>query len=111
MSTSETYSNNPYDPTSAHPVGAQLASSAYDLLLRMNALGMVITDNGAVIPPEVQKAMEALFVVLAGGNIKVDVTQRGNPDIIAELKTKLATAIADSNAINGAAGTYLVASA
>jgi hypothetical protein len=48
-----------------------------------------------------------LHEVLAGGNVEIKVTQRGNPDLVAELNRRAAEGQEEANKINELAGYYV----
>lgn len=89
-------------------VGYQLASQTYGYVMRTLELGAVVGPIGKMeINPALKPVIEALNIVLAGGEVKFDVLQRGNPDIINELNRRLAAGMVEANTINEKAGYYV----
>lgn len=100
--------SNPNNPQGPRVVAANLAVSANDYLMRLQELGAVQDNNGdLVLAPELRPVLDALHAVLAGGQVSLTITSRGNPDIINELNRRLEQANRDANTINKAAGFYL----
>jgi len=58
--------------------------------------------------PELRPLIEAAHHVLAGGAVEVEITRRGNPDIVRELGEMRARVVQDSAAINSAIGLHFV---
>lgn len=91
-------------------VGYNLASQAYDYLMRIINLGLISGPIGEMeLNPYVKPVIEALHTVLAGGEVELVVKNRGNPDIIRELNRRLEEAGKEANEINKKAGYYVTA--
>lgn len=91
-------------------VGLNVASSLAEYLMRIQELGAVEGEDGALmISPEVLPVLHAIHHVLAGGTVEVRIAQRGNPDIFNELNRRVEQVGREANAINKAAGFYLTA--
>lgn len=89
-------------------VGQNLASQISEYLMRVQELGAFEGPEGGLeISEDIKPVMEALHHVLAGGAVEFKITQRGNPDIVAELNRRAKQASDEGNAINKAAGFYL----
>lgn len=96
--------------TGPRTVGYQLASQTYEYLMRLIDLGIFEGAVGEMtLNPTVQPILTALHQVLSGGEVKIEVVHRGNPDIINELNSRLADAGTESNEINKKAGYYVTA--
>jgi hypothetical protein len=102
--------SSPNNPNGPRVIAANLAVSAHEYLMRLQELGAMQDNSGdLVFAPEVRPVLEALHTVLAGGQVTLNIVNRGNPDIINELNRRLDQANRDANAINRAAGFYLTA--
>lgn len=101
-----------YSPDDPMLVSYPLARSAYEYMMRMKELGALEGDLGRMhLLPALQPLMDAIHVVLAGGAVEVNVTQRGNPDIIRELSEMFERGSTDANYINEKSGYYVTAGA
>lgn len=91
-------------------VGYQLSSKTFEYLMRSIDLGAFEGPIGEMgMPPELKKVVEAMHHVLAGGEVKVEVVHRGNPDIVNELNRTLDEGMREANEINKKAGYYVTA--
>jgi len=91
-------------------VGHVLAYKLNEMMYRLNELGLSFDGAGtATINPELGPVVDALFHVLAGGEVEVTVKHRGNPDIVRELEQRLADGLAEANEINTNVGFYMTA--
>ncbi len=91
-------------------VSYQLTQSAYDYLMRAIGLGVYEGPIGDMkIAKDMEPVLEALHTVLSGGSVKVEVVQRGSPDIKRELDERMAQMGRDSNEINAKSGYYVTA--
>ena len=91
-------------------VGYQLASKTYEYLMRVVDLGAFEGPIGEMnLPPDLQKALEAVHTILAGGEVEFKVVHRGNPDIVNELNRRLSDGMREANEINAKAGYYVTA--
>ena len=98
-----TYSSD--DPTL---VTYPLARSAYEYIMRLKELGALEGALGSMtILPALQPVVAAIHTGLAGGAVKIEVTQRANPDIVRELNEMLAQGQKDANYINEKSGYYV----
>ena len=98
-----TYSSD--DPTL---VSYPLARSSYEYIMRLKDLGALEGALGSMtILPALQPVVEAIHTILAGGAVNITVTQRGNPDIVRELKEMLERGQKDANFINEKSGYYV----
>jgi hypothetical protein len=89
-------------------VGYQLASHIYQYLMRAVDLGFLDGPIGQMkINPGLLPILDAASQVLAGGEVKIEITHRGNPDIVHELNRLLQEGLDESNTINEKAGFYL----
>jgi hypothetical protein len=90
------------------PISYTIPLAALEYILRMNDLGLI---EGAIgdqkLNPDVDPIISALHNVLAGGEVQVTITRKGNPDIVRRLGAMLAEANAASNQINKSAGFYV----
>ena len=64
-----------------------------------------------MISEELQPAIRALHIVLAGGRVEVSELERGNPDVRAELDRRVLDGLAEASELNKRAGFYLSAGA
>jgi hypothetical protein len=102
-----TYSSD--DPTL---VTYPLARSSYEYIMRLKELGAIEGALGSMtVMPELQPIVDAIHTVLAGGAVKIEVTQRPNPDIVRELNDMLAQGQKDANYINEKSGYYVTIAA
>jgi hypothetical protein len=93
------------DPTL---VSYPLARSAYEYMMRLKDLGAVEGALGQMgLLPELKPVIDAIHVILAGGEVSIDVKRRGNPDIIHELEEMFAKGQSDANYINEKSGYYV----
>ncbi|MGK3990162.1 hypothetical protein WME99_44370 [Sorangium sp. So ce136] len=91
-------------------VAYNITRSGYEYLMRLIDLGIVEGMLGAMdLSPQVKEIFEALHVVAAGGDVKIEIKSRGNPDIVHELQRRIEQAGRDANEINAKAGYYLTA--
>lgn len=91
-------------------VSYNLATHTYEYIMRMVNLGVFEGPLGDMKPTEqVAKVLEALHQVVAGGEVKIEVVHRGNPDILNDLNRIVREALAESNEINKKAGFYFTA--
>lgn len=98
-----TYSTD--DPTL---VSYPLARSAYEYIMRMKELGALEGALGHMtLLPAMEPIVAAIHTILAGGAVTVEVTQRGNPDIINQLNAMFAQGSKDANTINEKSGYYV----
>jgi hypothetical protein len=89
-------------------VGYQLASESYEYMMRALDLGAFEGPIGDMkLTPQVKAILEAMHHVLAGGEVKIEVVHRGNPDIVNELNRRLAAGLDEANEINKKAGFYV----
>lgn len=90
-------------------VGLQLTESTHAYITRCLELGALEGTLGDMkVTPELAAILQALHAVLAGGKVNVQVESQGNPDVFNELNGRLEAAGRDANAINTAAGYYVV---
>lgn len=102
-----TYSSD--DPTL---VSYPLARSAYEYMMRLKDLGAVEGALGNMsLLPELKPVIDAIHVILAGGEVSIDVKKRGNPDIIHELEEMFDRGQKDANFINEKSGYYVTVGA
>lgn len=102
----------PSYPSNVGPtlVSYQLTSSAYEYIMRVVGLGAFEGTIGDMkLSEDLKPVVDALHAVLAGGSVKIEVTQRGSPDIKRELDERLAQMGRDSNEINTKSGYYVTA--
>lgn len=93
------------DPTL---VSYPLARSAYEYMMRLKELGAVEGALGHMsLLPALEPIIAAIHTILAGGSVEVQVTQRGNPDIVHELEEMFQQGQADANFINEKSGYYV----
>ncbi len=93
------------DPTL---VSYPLARSTYEYMMRLKELGAVEGALGKMsLLPELKPVIDAIHVILAGGEVSVDVKKRGNPDIIHELEEMFDQGQKDANFINEKSGYYV----
>lgn len=86
------------------------AVSMLEYILKAKELGAFSGPIGDMtVNPYLEPVLRALHEVLAGGQVKVEITQRGNPDIVHKLNEMAAKATADSNDINKKSGYYVTA--
>ena len=98
-------------PGNPRLVGLQLTESTHAYITRCLDLGAFEGTLGDMkVTAEVATVLQALHAVLAGGKVNVQVESQGNPDIFKELNDRLEAAATDANAINTAAGYYVVTS-
>lgn len=91
-------------------VGYQLSQGNYEYLMRILELGALEGPLGEMRPNEALRPIfEALHHVMAGGEVDVKVTRRGNPDIVNDLNRRLEKGTAEANEINRRAGFYVTA--
>ena len=91
-------------------VGHMLAYKVNELIYRFTELGFSFDGDGAAsVNPELGPVVDAVFHVLAGGEVEIKIKHRGNPDIVAELQRRLADGMAEANEINSDAGFYITA--
>lgn len=91
-------------------VSYPLTQTGYDYLMRVLSLGVFEGPVGDMqFSPDVLPVIEALHTVLAGGRVKIEVEQRGSPDIKRELDERLQQMGRDSNEINKKSGYYVTA--
>lgn len=89
-------------------VGYALAQETYDYMMRLLSLGILEGALGSMRPtPEVRRVLEALHTVAAGGEVRIEVVHRGNPDIVRELEGRMERGMADANTINQKSGYYV----
>jgi len=82
--------------------------SAYEYLKRIISLGVFEGTLGKMqISDAVRPVVDAMHVVLAGGEVKIEIVHRGNPDILNELRTRVDAATKDANEINEKSGYYV----
>ena len=101
---------NPNAPevTDATTVAYTLSSETYAYIRRLIELGAVEGSLGQMKPADfLAPVVEALHTVMAGGEVAIETTRRGNPDIVRELNERVASATHESNVINEAAGYYV----
>lgn len=80
-----------------------------DYLARCNELGAMEGPLGArALNPALRPVLEALHHVLAGGEVSVQLLQRGNADIVNELNLRAERATEESSSL-GTAGDILSA--
>ena len=92
-------------------VAYNLASSTYDYMMRLVSLGVVEGELGSqTVPHDIRKTMEALHHVLAGGEVKIELVRRGNPDIVNELNERFDSGLKEANEINHKSGYYFTVS-
>lgn len=106
-------SGAPGDGALAGPqlVNYPLTHSAFDYLRRLMSLGVLEGPLGKmVIAPAMRPVIEAMHVVLAGGEVKIEVVRRGHPDLVRELEGRAEKAAADANTINEKSGYYVTVS-
>jgi len=89
-------------------IGHSVTYSAYEYLKRIISLGVFEGSLGKMrISDAMQPIVDAMHVVLAGGEVKIEVLHRGNPDIVSELRTRVEVATNDANVINEKSGYYV----
>lgn len=89
-------------------VGYQLASQSFEYMMRALDLGAFEGNIGEMqFTPQVKAVLEAMHHVLAGGEVKVEVVHKGNPDIVNEMNRRLAAGLDEANEINKKAGFYV----
>ncbi|UJR79212.1 hypothetical protein [Sandaracinus amylolyticus] len=104
---------DPANPGSPASGGAQLVNyplthSTFDYLRRLMSLGVMEGPLGKMAVAEaLRPVFDAMHVVLAGGEVKIDVVRRGHPDTMRELQARYEQAAADANAINAKSGWYV----
>jgi hypothetical protein len=91
-------------------VAHNLASSTNDFIIRLQELGFAVGPDGASMNPELAGVVDAMFHVLAGGEVEIRVTHRGNPDIVSELERRIKDSVNESNEINKNLNFYLTIS-
>ncbi len=93
------------DPTL---VSYPLARSAYEYMMRLKELGAIEGSLGSMsLLPELVPVFNAIHVILAGGEVSIEVKKRGNPDIIHELEEMFDKGTKDANFINEKSGYYV----
>jgi hypothetical protein len=81
--------------------------SLYDYFYRALDLGALEGPLGEFdVAEDLLPLIEAVHQVLAGGAVEVNVTRRGNPDIVRELRRRREQGRDDSNVINRKSGYY-----
>lgn len=97
------------DPTL---VSYPLARSTYEYMMRLKELGAIEGALGQMsLLPELKPVIDAIHVILAGGEVSIDVKKRGNPDIIHELEEMFDRGQKDANFINEKSGYYVTVGA
>ena len=89
-------------------VGYSLSADTYEYMMRTLSLGILegpIGDQKPIAP--VMDIINALHVVLAGGEVKIEVVHRGNPDIQRELDDRAKGGMTQANEINKKSGYYV----
>ncbi len=82
-----------------------VTKTTYEYLMRLVDLGIIEGKLGEMkLSPQIAEIAEALHVVAAGGSVKIEVTARGSPDIVQELRNRLDESTRDANEINGKSG-------
>lgn len=100
------------DPIGPRVVGYNLSSQTYAYMMRMIDLGIFEGAVGEMdLAPGIQEIIEALHHVVAGGEVKMEVVRRGNPDIVNELNRRIADGMREANEINERSGYYVTAAA
>jgi hypothetical protein len=103
-------SDDNYSGQGPRTVGYQLTSNMYEFMMRCIDLGCFEGPIGNMqIAEPLKPVIAAMIEVLAGGTVKFESVQRGNPDINHELTRRLDDAIAEANTINGKVGYYVTA--
>ena len=91
-------------------VAYNMAASGYEYLKRLISLGAIEGTIGDMrLAEDVQRVVDALHTVLAGGEVEIRVVHRGNQDIANELRARLDAAGRDANEINKKSGFYVTA--
>jgi hypothetical protein len=99
-----------YEGIGPRLVGYQVAHKLYQYIQRALDLGALEGPLGEMQPsPELWRVLEAVNIVLSGGAVKIEVQQRGNPDIVHELNRLLSEAMTEANEINKKSGFYVTA--
>jgi hypothetical protein len=98
-----------YDPEQGPQIiGHSVTYSAYEYLKRIISLGVFEGTLGNMrVSDAVRPVIDAMHVVLAGGEVKIEVVHRGNPDIVSELARRVEDSTRDANAINEKSGYYV----
>lgn len=90
------------------PIQYTIPLAALKYMLRLNERGLIEGPIGDQhLSAEVDAIIRALHVVLAGGEVKIEITERGDPDLVRQLDTMLEDAHKASNEINAKAGYYV----
>lgn len=98
------------DPKGPRAGNMTLARQLIDYINRCNELGLSLDGEGRfMIAEELRPVMLALHHVLAGGRVEVNVTDKGNPDIVRELDRRVREGLAEASELNRLAGYYLSA--
>ncbi|WP_437873764.1 hypothetical protein WME73_25170 [Sorangium sp. So ce302] len=76
--------------------------------MRLIDLGIIEGTLGAMdLSPQIKEIFKALHTVAAGGEVRIVIEHRGNPDIENELQQRIAQARQDANEVNAKSGYYL----
>lgn len=99
-----TYSGADLGPTL---VQVPFARSLYEYFYRALDLGALEGPLGQFdVAADLLPLIDAVHHVLAGGEVKIEVTRKGNPDLVKELSQLRKRGRDDSNAINRESGYY-----
>jgi hypothetical protein len=86
-----------------------LSSALNDYLERVRELGAVEGSNGGVeLSPTLQPVLQALHHVLAGGEVTIEVTRQGLPDIFQDLQKRAGRAVQETHTLNPPLGVVVV---
>lgn len=98
------------DPIGPRVVAYNLSSGTYGYMMRMLDLGVLEGALGEMeMAPQVKELFEAMHHVVAGGDVKLEIVRRGNPDIVGELNRRLSEGMREANEINQRSGYYVTA--
>jgi hypothetical protein len=59
------------------------------------------------VADSIRPVLDAMHIVLAGGEVRVEVVHRGNHDIVSELRARVERATKDANEVNQKSGYYV----
>lgn len=89
-------------------IAHNMTYSGYEYLKRLISLGAIEGTLGKMrVADCIRPVIDALHVVLAGGEVKIEVVHRGNADILNELRSRIEAAGRDANEINEKSGYYV----
>ena len=94
--------------TGPTPIQYTIPLATLTYMMRLNERGLVEGPLGNQnLSPSVEPLVWALHHLLAGGEIKVEITRKGDPDVVRQLEKLVEEAHKASNEINEKAGYYV----